>query len=90
MQGDSAMQVFRSKQGCEKCNRPCIKGENGKCRIAKVRIALDCSFRDAWQILTNCNFDQPKSQPEFSDLNLKQKFQDWKAQGEPMPLQFEI
>jgi len=76
------------KSDCSSCCRPCIIDASGKCRIAKVRIGIDCSFRDAWQLITQCNFDNPLS--NFCDPSLEAKYKTWHKAGEPIPQDYQI
>ena len=69
-----------AKHSCSKCNKPCII-VNGRCQIAKIRIALDCSFNTAYNLLTGIGEQDYKKRKELFK---------WQKQGEPMPLDFQI
>jgi len=48
--------------GCSQCNRPCIN-YNGRCIIAEYRKLYNLTFKEAWEIITRCDFDNPNHSP---------------------------
>jgi len=55
---------------------------NGACRIAKVRRALNLSFKDAWEVITGVNFNHPTEDLSINNTNLRQ-YRNWMQLGEP-------
>lgn len=71
----------KDRYACINCNKPCIMvGKH--CQIAKVRIAMDCSFKVAYAMLTGND--------DFVDSATKQKYFSWRQAGEPMPQDYQI
>ena len=74
-------------RSCCSCNKPCIIA-NGKCQIAKIRIALDCSFDEAYTLLTQRADWTFKRVNDWQQLQID--YEEWKQAGEPEPIQYEI
>lgn len=77
---------------CYNCIKPCILGDDGRCRIAKIRIGMDSkpTFKDAWQLITGVSIDDTKHTPQFDNVSVLREYQQWKRDGEPVAQYYDI